>query len=172
MIYLQTIDSTAQRSKFETIYRTYRNYMYRAAVSILKNPQDAEDAVQTAFVCIAENIRKIPEADSPKTKGYILTVVRSKAIDLYRKKQAHPQGEYNDTVPGVQKSYDGDNQLAGCMLKLPERQRTVLILKYYHGYELKEIAKMLNISYQNALKIEQRAKEKLHSLCREEGIKC
>ena len=38
--------------------------------------------------------------------------------------------------------------------------------------ELKEVAKMLGISYQNALKLEQRAKEKLRTLCQEEGIEC
>ena len=172
MIYLQTIDSPARRSKFETIYRTYRDPMYRVALAILKNPQDAEDAVHSAFVCIAENIRKLEGADSLKTKGYIVTVVRSRAIDLYRKKQAHPHGEYNDALLGVRQQYEGGNEVAKCMLKLPEKQRNVLVLKYCHGYELKQIAKMLSISYQNALKIEQRAKEKLRELCMEEGIEC
>ena len=68
--------------------------------------------------------------------------------------------------------YDGDNTVTACILKLPERQQSILILKYHHGYELKEIAKMLGISYRNALQIEQRAKAKLRALCEEEGIKC
>ena len=172
LMYLQAVDSGPERAKFETIYRTYRDPMYRVALAILRNPQDAEDAVHSAFVCIAENIRKLDAADSLKTKGYIVTVVRSRAIDLYRKKQAHPQGEYNDALLGVQRPYEGGNTVVRCMLKLPEKQRNVLILKYCHGYELKEIAKMLNISYQNAQKIEQRAKEKLRALCIEEGIEC
>ena len=172
MIDLQIIESTAERSKFESLYRTYLHYMYRAALSILKNPQDAEDAVQSAFVSIAENMNKLGEVDDPKTKGYIVTVVRNSAIDLYRKKQAHPTTEYEDGLLGAEKPYEGGNQLASCMLKLPEQQRAVLVLKYCHGYDLKEIAKILSISYQNALKIEQRAKEKLRKLCQEEGIEC
>ena len=172
MICLQTIDSPAERSKFETIYRMYRNYMFRAALAILKNPQDAEDAVHSAFVSIAENMKKISEPDSLKTKGYIVTIVRNSAIDLYRRKMLHPQSEYTDGVIGVRRQYEGGNGLVKCMLKLPEKQRNVLVLKYCHGYDLKEIAKMLNISYQNVLKIEQRAKEKLRILCEEEGISC
>lgn len=172
MIYLQTIESTAERSKFEDLYRMYRDYMYRAAFAILKNSQDAEDAVQSAFVSVAENLKNIAETDSPKTRGYIVTIVRNAAIDLYRKKQAHPQVEYADGLVGVQRQYEGDNGVARCILKLPEQQRNVLILKYCHGYELKQIAKMLNITYQNALKIEQRAKAKLRKLCMEEGIEC
>lgn len=60
--------------------------------------------------------------------------------------------------------------MAGCILKLPTRQQSVIILKYHHGYELKEIAKMLGITYANALKIEYRAKEKLKELCKEADI--
>ena len=107
-----------------------------------------------------------------KTRGYVVTIVRNRAIDVYRKKKAHPQAEYRDAIKGVQVEYDGDNRVAACILKLNERQQNVLILKYHYGYELKEIAKMLGISYQNALQIEQRAKNKLRALCEEEGIPC
>lgn len=172
LVYLQTISSAKEKSKIETIYQMYRDYMYRVAFAILNNPQDAEDAVHSAFVCIAENMKKIDEAGSKKTRGYIVAIIRSKAIDLYRRKQSHSQSEYRDTVIGVQGQYGGDNDLARCMLKLPERQRNVIVLKYCYGYELKEIAKMLEISYQNALKIEQRAKAKLRDLCKKEGILC
>lgn len=169
---LQTFESSTQRSKFEKVYQMYRAYMYRAAYAILKNPQDAEDAVHAAFVSIAENMKKISDAEDPKTKGYIVTIVRNAAIDLYRRKQAHPQSEYTDGVVGVQQQYEGGNGVTRCMLKLPEMQRSVLVLKYCHGYELKEIAKMLNMTHQNAMKIEQRAKAKLRVLCQEEGIEC
>lgn len=172
LIYSQTIELASERSKFETIYLLYRDLLYRAALAILKNPQDAEDAVHSAFVSIAENLGKIGAADNPKTKGYIVTIVRNSAINIYRKKQNHPRSEYLDAVAGVQRQYDGGNDVAKCMLKLPERQRAVIVLKYCHGYSLKEIAAMLDISYQNVLKIEQRAKAKLRSLCAEEGIEC
>ena len=77
---------------------------------------------------------------------------------------------YNEETVGIQVEYSGTNDLAGCILKLPARQRHIIILKYHHGYELKEIAKMLGITYSNALKIEQRAKTRLKALCEEVGI--
>ena len=146
--------------------------MYRVAFAILHNVEDAEDAVHYAFVKIAENIKKIYEPKCLKTRGYVVTIVRNAAIDTYRKKQAHPDGEYIDAVAGFSDEYDGDNRVAACIMKLNERQRNILILKHHHGYDLKEIAKMLGITYRNALQIEQRAKAKLRALCEEEGIKC
>lgn len=172
LIYLQMIESPEERSKFVMIYEEYREYMYRVAFAILHNQEDAEDAVHYAFVKIAENIKNVDEPVCLKTRGYVVTIVRNRAIDVYRKKQAHPHAEYRDALRGVQVEYDGDNRVAACIMKLSERQRNILILKYHYGYELKEIAKMLGVTYRNALQIEQRAKNKLRALCEEEGILC
>ena len=66
MIYLQTIDTAEDRSKFEQLYEQYKQLMFYTAFQILKRPQDAEDAVHHAFLSIAENISKISDPDCPK----------------------------------------------------------------------------------------------------------
>ena len=172
LIYLQMIETPEDRSKFEVLYLEYRDYMYRVAFAILNNPEDAEDAVHSAFVKIAENIQKIDDPKCLKSRSYIVIITRNAAIDIYRRKQNHPQVEYMDATIGISVEYDGDNDVTKCMLKLPEQYRSVLMLKHYYGYEQKEIAKILGITYQNVRKIEQRAKAKLRSLCEEEGILC
>ena len=170
LIYLQMIETPEERSKFESIYLLYRNTMYAVAYRILQNPQDAEDAVHHAFLKVLENFSKISEVDCPKTKGYIVTIVENRAIDIYRRKKARPTVPYNEETVGLSVDYAGDTVLAGCILKLPARQRHIIVLKYYHGYELKEIATMLGITYANALAIEKRAKKKLKSLCEEADL--
>ena len=74
MIYLQTIDTAEDRSKFERLYEQYKQLMFYTAFQILKRPQDAEDAVHLAFLSIAENISKISDPDCPKTRAYIVTI--------------------------------------------------------------------------------------------------
>ena len=56
IIYLQMIDAPEDKHKFEILYTEYRGLMFYIANQILNNKQDAEDAVHTAFVSIAENI--------------------------------------------------------------------------------------------------------------------
>ena len=170
LVYLQMIESPEDKHKFELIYEKYRDMFFAIANNILHNDQDAEDVVHHAFLKLAENISKIGDPDCPKTRGYIVTIVENKAIDLYRRKQAYPHVEYIDEVVGIQVEYNGDNALAGCILKLPARQRSVIILKYCHGYTAKEIARILGISYENAMKTEQRARARLKLLCEEAGI--
>lgn len=170
LVYLQMIENPVGQWKLEEIYMTYREYMYKIAFKILNNPQDAEDAVHNAFVKIATNISGIEEPQSPKTRSYIVTIVENKAIDIYRRKQKHPQVAYADEVLGIQATYEGSNGLTACILKLPARQKSAILLRYAHGYSIKEIAGILGISYQSAMKLDQRAKEKLKTLCEEAGV--
>lgn len=169
LIYLQLIDSPRDRSKFEKIYYAYRDKMYAAAFAILHNEEDAEDAVHQAFVKVAENIEKIFEVECPKTAAYVVTIVENKAIDLYRRKKKHPTVPLDD-MAGLDIQYTGENELARCIAALPARYRQILMLKYYHGYSTREIAKMLSLSTANVSKIEQRAKAKLEILCKEAGV--
>lgn len=170
LLYLQMIETPTERSKFEQVYIQYKPTMYAVAFSILRNEQDAEDAVHHAFVKIAENISKISEPECPKTRGYVVTIVENTAINLYRKKKRHPSVSLDEEGPWLAVEYTGSNELARCMAQLPGRYRQVLLLKHHHGYSTREIARILGLSAANVSKIEQRAKEKLEILCEEAGI--
>ncbi len=170
LLYLQMIETPTERSKFEQVYIQYKRIMYAVAFSILRNEQDAEDAVHQAFVKIAENISKISEPECPKTRSYVVTIVENTAINIYRRKKRHPAVSLDEGGPWLTVEYTGSNELARCMAQLPGRYRQVLLLKHHHGYSTKEIAKMLGLTAANVAKIEQRAKEKLEILCKEAGI--
>ena len=117
IVYLQMIDTPEDRSKFEQIYLEYRGLMFHVANEILHNEQDAEDTVHQAFVNVAKNMEKIGEPKCPKTKGYVVTIVENKAIDLYRRHKRHQILELNDTVQGIQVIYEGENTLTACIVK-------------------------------------------------------
>lgn len=170
LIYLQAIESDADRTKFEQIYSAYRSLMFYVANGILHNEYDSEDMVHSAFVSIAENIEKIDTPICPKTKAYVVTVVECKAIDLYRHRKRHPEVNYDENSVGLCVEYTGTNMIACCLSRLPTRYKNALLLKYRHGYSSKEIAKIMNVSESAAAKLIQRAKTKLDALCREEGI--
>lgn len=68
------------------------------------------------------------------------------------------------------KLYEGDNDLTKCILKLPARYREMILLRYHHGYTVREIAKVLGLSLPTAIKLDQRAKSRLKKMCEEEGI--
>ena len=170
IIYLQMLETPEEKSKFEQLYLEYKGLMFHVAYEILHNEQDAEDAVHQAFVKIAENIKKIDDPICPKTHSYVVTIVENKAIDQYRKQQKHQTVELIDDIQGTNAHYEGDNDLTKCILKLPARYREMILLRYHHGYSVREIAGMMGISLSAAIKLDQRAKQKLKKLCEEVGI--
>ena len=54
LIYLQLIDNPRDKATFEDLYYRYRGLMFHTANKILRNRDDAEDAVHQAFLSIAE----------------------------------------------------------------------------------------------------------------------
>ena len=170
LIYMMMLETPEEKSLFEQIYLEYRGLMFHVAYEILHNEQDAEDAVHHAFVKIAENIKKITDPVCPKTHSYVVTIVENKAIDQYRKRQKHQTVELIDDIQGTDAHYEGDNDLTKCILKLPARYREMILLRYHHGYTVREIAKIMGLSLQAAIKLDQRAKNKLKKLCEEAGI--
>lgn len=168
LIYLQIIETAEDRSKFEHIYLEYRSLMYHVAYKYLRHEQDAEDAVHHSFVKIADNIKEI-EPVSPRTRQYVVTMVENRAKDILRVRNRHPVIPLSDTMPGPMDSFDDEGYLSKCIMQLTDQQIQVLWLKYHFGYDLREIAKMMNISLSWAQKIDQRAKKKLEELLREGG---
>lgn len=100
-VYLMMMDSQEDQSKFEKVYLTYRGLMYHVAYKILNNKHDAEDAVHSAFIKIAENIQKIGDPVCPKTQNYVVTIVENKAIDLYRANKRKNSSLYLDEISGI-----------------------------------------------------------------------
>ena len=167
LVYTQIIDIPQDKSKFERIYLEYRNIMFYVANRILNNEQDAEDSVHQAFIKIAENIDKVPDVLSKRTKSFVITIAENTAIDFYRKRQRHQNCDFSEDEYGYTVEYEGENELTRCILELPARYREVILLKYYNGYSTREIAKILGISFSAASKLDQRAKQKLELLCKE-----
>lgn len=170
LIYTQMIEAPPDRDLFVEIYHTYRQSMYRRAYRILQNEQDAEDAVHDAFLAVARHIEKFSDPKCHKTKSYLVTIIDSRAIDIYRKEKAHPQSHLDEAIGTGYEEYYTDDCLSDCLLRLPPKQRSVIVLKYAQGLNNREIGKMLGMSQASVRKNEQRAKEKLAQYCREEGL--
>lgn len=62
------------QSNLEAIYNAYSDAMYYRAYAVLKNRQDAEDAVHTAFVKLSEHMDKLAEPVSRRTRSFALIV--------------------------------------------------------------------------------------------------
>ena len=161
LIYLQMIETVEDRQKFTDLYETYRGLMFYVANQILHNAEDAEDAVHQAFLSIMENLDKISEVHSPKSRAYVIVIAENKAIDMIRARKHFADAGFDESVYGIEIPVPGDGGLADAMAKLPARYRGILLLRYDMGYSTKEIGKMLGMTEDTTRKVIWRAKEAL-----------
>ncbi len=61
LFYLLLLDSYEDKSKFEQLYIAYRDLMYYVAYKILRDAQQSEDAVHTAFLKIIKRFSDLGE---------------------------------------------------------------------------------------------------------------
>ena len=174
IIYLQMLETSEEKVRFEELGHTYKNLMFYVANQILNNDHDAEDAVQQAFFAILKNFEKISEIKCPQTRSFVVTVVERKAIDLYRAKNRNEAISFDEEFLNVPGGTEADavsvrTDLAKAMAMLPTRYRELLLLKYDNGFSEEEIAVMCSMTRANVKKTIHRAKKKLESLLEDEA---
>lgn len=169
LIYLSLLDSEEEISKFELIYSTYKKQMYYTANNILKDSHLAEDAVHNAFLRIINNLEKIEDINSHKTKGLIVIIVKNVSIDIYRKNKKERDNtifiDDLDDINGydeINKNEIGDLEIA--ISKLPENYKQVFLLKFSHELTDNEISEILDIKPDNVRKRIFRGREKLKNI--------
>lgn len=175
LIYLSMLETEREKSKFEQIYRAYKNLMLRTAYRILGDSRDTEDVVHQAFLKIIENFEKIEEVKCHKTRAFIVTIVERMAIDLYRQRKrrsAIPMDEEYINVPAPSKieAVPGYTDLERAMAALPARYRQVILLRYDSGLSYDEIAGLLSTNPANVRKLVERAKKQLREKLEEQEV--
>lgn len=164
-IFLTIIDDEDDRTKIEQIYELYAASMEIIAFAILRNKEDAEDAVQTALLNVCKHVKKLQDPKDENTKWYVMEITKNAARGIYSKKKKRWKREMSleeelvGEVPLAQ--YDGESDLAKRIEELAPRDRDILMLKYLHGYDYSEIGQIFGISTEAAKKAGQRAKNRL-----------
>lgn len=120
---------------------------YRTACLVLRDPVDAQDAVQEAFLRVWRFRDAVPGGDA--RRAWLYRVVVNACISRVRSEQARPRGTdeaVEDLLDGRPGPYDAaeHSQLAGdvvaALAALPESLRVPLVLRFWAGLSEKEIA--------------------------------
>ena len=121
---------------WEKLVTENENRLYRAALAILGHPQEAEDAVQDAFVRFLERAPADLENPSAWLMRVLVNGCRSRLRLAWRR-----VGPLPDTLPAPGPE---ERQELEELWSLPPEDRAVIHLHYYEGYSTAEIAQMLS----------------------------
>ena len=127
-----------QTNRLEELVLKYENTLFRAALAILGDPHEAQDAVQDAYV---KYLEKQPQfRDGEHAKAWLLKVTANGCKSRLRARKRHPAEELLDTYPAPDQD---SREVVEAILSLPANQRAAIHLHYYEGYSTGETAQIL-----------------------------
>ena len=177
--YLLLLETDREREFFKKIYKQHKDEMYYFAHKILQNQSDAEDIVQDTFLTLIDNIDKIIDSEPHKVRNYIITIVKNKSYNLYKRKKIQIEGEQEEWEqnPVFEKGPDiiveeaEQQEMIKALLKeMKSPYQEVLTMQYYHELSTDEIAEVLETTADNVRHISMRARRKLLSKIKESGF--
>ncbi len=141
---------------FSELYDRYRHPVYSTAYRIIQNIEEAQDATQEIFIKL---YRSLPVWTKEKAKfsTWLFRLAANHAIDRWRARRRRSEApipartgddgwvDYplGDAIRSPYQEVAGREQvdeIRRCVEHLPELQKKVFILRYFHELKLEEIA--------------------------------
>jgi RNA polymerase sigma-70 factor (ECF subfamily) len=167
---------------FEACVRNYSGRLLLVARRILTNEEDARDAVQDAFLSAFKGIGRFKGLSRIGT--WLHRIVVNAALSRLRSRQRRPERPIEDLLPHFG---EGEHQIdppapwkatsaailqqqelrelvQGCISRLPETYRIVLLLRDIEGLSTEEAAQMLETTIEVVKTRLHRARQALRSL--------
>ncbi|WP_400244281.1 sigma-70 family RNA polymerase sigma factor [Niallia sp. JL1B1071] len=147
---------------FLTIFQKYEQDIYRTAFIYVKNQSDALDVVQETAYRSFKSIKNLKEPKYFKT--WLIRIAISCAIDLLRKQKnvVQMKPEFEEFIIGdVNEDIDLEMTVRDLIERLNEDEKSVIILRFYEGFTIKEVSETLEIPLGTAKTILYRALDKL-----------
>lgn len=152
--------ATLEHAEMERIYREYGEKVFRYALSKLPSRHDAEDACSLVFLKVQKNFSKYDQSKA-SLSTWIYSIVHNVVVDFYRRTQVFEvlEDDIVCTDDDFEDIFNDETleELAAALEVLPVKEYKIIILHYYSGKSLREIANTLQMSYSNAKVLHQKA---------------
>lgn len=177
------LETEEQKDKFIEIYERNKDKMYHIVFEVLKQREEAENAVHDAFVKLADKFGRYEHLSEKEMDGLCVTIVKNTALNLLYRQKRISVSEPEE----LEKLYWKNSEESICfpeeaairkeqaemirqvLQELPAVYHDVLVLRYYYDFSIKEAAGILGISKKTAEIRLYRAKERLKKYWRKTG---
>jgi RNA polymerase sigma-70 factor (ECF subfamily) len=131
---------------FERLYRSHRADVYRFVLRDVRNPDEAEDVTQTAFL---NALRAFQHGDRPeKPRAWLLTIAQNVSRKRFRTRSSRPQEVELDPEVFVAPEREGPSagEIREALMRLRPNHRAAIVLREIGGLSYAEIAETLSLS--------------------------
>ncbi len=166
---------TGNKQAYAHIIDKYKNRLYATILRMTRNPQNAQDLVQEAFIKVYQQLNKYDQKGS--FSSWIYRVAINHCMDEFRKKSYKmKQAEINEEkivntnhpeVVFLKK--EKSRQLERLIATLPEDERMIILLRYVSELSYNEISELIEIPLSDVRSKLHRAKKKMRDTVKQEG---
>ncbi|MBQ1172973.1 MAG: sigma-70 family RNA polymerase sigma factor [Lachnospiraceae bacterium] len=127
---------------FDQLMKTQLQKMYRIAISMLQNEEDAADAIQETVLRCWQKIGQLKNDEYFQT--WLIRILINQCKDILRDRK---KLVFIEEIPEIaHEDIYFSNEWKEVLRRLNEKNRIVMELYYVDGFSTKEIAEMLHIS--------------------------
>jgi RNA polymerase sigma factor (sigma-70 family) len=160
---------------FADLVRRHVDFVYSAALRILRDPHLAEDVTQSVFVALAKNARQL--TNHPVLSGWLHRTVQNLAANAIRSEVRRRAREQEAATMNQSLSTEPDTawreiapHLDSALGELSEPERDAVLLRYFEHKSAREMAQAFGISDEAAQKRVTRGVERLRQFFAKRGI--
>ncbi|HNQ13028.1 MAG TPA: RNA polymerase sigma factor [Bacteroidia bacterium] len=131
--------------EYNTCVKMHADNVYRFILHNMRDEEEAKDIVQDSFEKMWINVANI---NAEKSKSYLFTTAYRTMIDRIRRKKRMVsfEIEIHDKALGQNQYTGGSEVIQNALSKLPEIQRSVILLRDYEGYSYDEIGEITQLN--------------------------
>ena len=141
--------------ELESLFQEHHEHVFRTAYRVTGSASDAEDVLQTVFLRLIRSSQGIDVAESPK--GYLLRAAVNASLDLVRSRVRSRSVAIEDVEsemvesPRMSPEASAEDRelrklIQQAVARLGSRAAEIFVLRYFDGYDNREIAEMLGTS--------------------------
>lgn len=147
-----------------------KDKLYRLALRLLGDTEEARDAVQETFLKLwklrdkLDTYRSVEAFSMTMIKNYCLDKIKARRTVSIEKVYIQPQNDEDDTDEKRYEITETYNRVKKLMDVLPEQQRVIIQLRDVEGYEFEEISEITDMNV-NAIRVNlSRARKRIKDL--------
>jgi RNA polymerase sigma factor (sigma-70 family) len=145
--YLVSLVRAGRTGAFEAIYDRYHTPIMGFCRNLLGDPEEAADAVQHTFLAAYTAI--VSSSKPIMLKAWLYTIARNRCYSVLRARRQHPTGELVESVTeGLTTQVlrrEDVRELLSDLQRLPDDQRTSLVMAELGSLKHQEIAEVLGV---------------------------
>ena len=166
---------SGNKQAYAHIINKYKNQLYATILRMTRNPQNAQDLVQEAFIKVYQQLGKYDNKGS--FSNWMYRVAINHCMDEFRKKsykmkpvEINEEKVVNPNHPEVIfLKKEKNRQLERLIAALPEDERMIILLRYVNELSYSEISELSELPVSSVRNKLHRAKQKMRASVKLEG---